>query len=466
MDFPEVDSGTMAQELRLEEKAATNGSHELPGSDTAELDGPQREVKQRIEFRIRKVVAGYKKRLDGLTNEIRSYDIQSLVDRIKSAHRSFEHDLLDLNNEFKSAIKEARGNLLSAQAEFNKFKSKYNIDRDPEYPDSRWFQVGLILIAGVLEAAVNSYFFYQGLEEGIVGGAFIALVLASVDVVAVCMLGYRAVWVIHGKEIYHRLAGFAASLAFITWALFYNLLATHVREDLQGDVVMSTALEQAWDSFLANPFAITQADSIILLFSGIVFSTMAFFSGTIWEEKIPGYGKLHRRLVGCREELEFWIDEYRQNAADLRDEATRDLDDTMREARGKVTTLENLIQTKDTLLTTVSQCIYHHREACQALMQLYRDANMRARSTPPPDYFDEPIQVKLIEAPDYDTVEDYDHLREQKEKLDPAQEAVEEVRANIRSVYKEHLAQVSRLDGHERIISENSEESQGQEVIH
>ena len=369
LDFPQVNLDAVADELGVEDKASENGSHDVPVSDATQLDGPQSEIRAKLQGRIRQVVSGYKKRLDGLTNEIRSYDIQSIVTRIKSADEEFEDDLATLESRFNDGISTSKQDLERAEERLSEFKSEHNIKRDPERPDSRWWQTGVILIAGILEAVLNAFFFRQGLEGGVVAGAFVALILAAVDMGVVFHLGRWSVWMVYGRKALHRVVGTLASITFAAWALFYNLLATHVRESLQGDVVMRRALETAWDNFLASPFSIEQADSVVLFFSGLVFSIMALGSGISWNEKIPEFGSIYDKVVEAREELTFWLGEYHNRINSLREEALRSVDDDLNVAREKVITLENLIQTKDTLLTTVDQCVKHHREACRALMK-------------------------------------------------------------------------------------------------
>lgn len=446
LDFPQVNLDEVASELRIREKAKANGQSDLPPEDAVRLDGPHREIRSNIKGRIRRVVAGYKRKLDGLTNEIRSYDIKGSYDRLRTADEKFEHDMADLSEDLRPKITSAQESLTGARDQFEKFKTKYQIERSPDYPDSHWWQWGVLLIVAVLQAFLNGYFFYQGMEQGIVGGAFVALVLASVDVMVVFFLGRTAVWLRYGQDAFHQGIGLATSAIFAAWALLYNLLTAHVRESLQGDVVMTVALEDARDSFLENPFLLEQADSFVLFLSGLVFSALAFYSGMSWDEKIPRYGKLHRRLLESREELEYWIQVYRNEASKKRNDALDMIEDTIFTAEGKITKLKNLIQTKDTLLTTVNQCILHHNESCKALMARYRDENMRVRSEPPPQYFNEEIEVKLIEAPQYDTEEDRDHLKKQKDYLEAIHKEAEGVRKRIRAIYQESLDQASELD--------------------
>lgn len=439
LDFQRVDLDAVAEVLNISTDAVNNGSQEIPPAGATQLDGPQLEIRSAIQGMIRQLLAGYKRRLDGLTNEIRSYNIQPTIERIYTAPDRLDQSLTDLEDELGPAVEAAQRETETTDAELKIFQSKYGITRGPDYPNSYWLQWGILLGAGVLEALMNAYFFHQGLEQGIVAGALVALVLAMVDMMVVFVLGRIVVWMPCGTSPLYRLTGATALVGFLGWASLYNLLATHVRENLQSNLEMRVALERALDSFLANPIHIEQADSIFLLVSGIAFSVAGLYSGISWDDWIPGYGKKHRKALVDREEVKYQEDSYREHAIALRNDTIEEMNDLMLKCSDNVVVLENLIQTKETLLEVVRQCISHHRESCEALIQRYRDHNQRARSTPPPDYFDDPIEIEIINAPDYDTSGDHSLLVEQKGLLSAAQGKLQSIEASIRSIYRKRV---------------------------
>lgn len=439
LDFTEVDLDEMSQELGLESKAISNGENEIPPSGATQLDGPQEEIRAAIKGRVGKAMAGYERRIKGLDSEIQSCKIKNKIDRLESADQELEKGLSDLENRLGPKIEEARASVENAERELQEYRSEHGIQREPEYPDSQVFQVGLLAFVCALEAFVNGFFFRQGMEEGIVGGAFIAFVLAAVDVGVVFWLAGYSVWSYYGLKPLQKIIGTAATAVALAWVLFYNLLTAHIREYLQADLLMEEATQEALDRFLSSPFGIEQADSIILIILGVVFSISAYYAGATWEEVIPYYGPMHKKLKERRKELRYWKKQYRRKAASLRDEKLEDVERILEEAEDKTKRLEELIGVKSTLLQVVSECVDHYRGAFRALVKRYRDINQRHRSTQPPGYFDEEPDIEFTEVKDYSTKGEKETLENQKRKLERKKSERSEIKERVRNRYEAQL---------------------------
>lgn len=439
LDFTEVDLDEMSERLDLENKAISNGENEIPVSDATQLDGPQEEIRAAIKGRIGKVLAGYERRIKGLNNEIQSCRIEDKIDRLESAGQELSKELSDLKSRLGPRIEDAHASVKSAEDELNQYKDKHGIEREPEYPDSRVFQMGLLAFVCMLEALVNGFFFRQGMEEGIVGGAFIAFILAAVDVFVVFCLARYSVWSYYGLQPLQKIIGTAATAIALGWALFYNLLTAHIREYLQANLIMEEATRQALDRFLSSPFGIEQADSLVLIILGVVFSISAYYAGATWEEVIPYYGTKDRKLKKRKKEFRYWEEQYRQAASRLRDEKLEDVDRILEEAKDKTKHLEELIGVKDALLQVVSECVDHYRGSFKALVKRYRDVNQRHRSTNPPNYFDEEPEIEFTEVKDYSTKEEREVLESQKEKIETKKSEKAKIKEQINRMYNEKL---------------------------
>ena len=439
LDFTEVDLDEMADDLGLEDKAISNANSEVPPSDATQLDGTQEEIRAAVKGRVGKVLAGYKRRIEGVDNEMQSCRIEDKIDRLQSADQELSRELSDLESRLRPKIKDARAKAESIEEEFQKYKEKHDIERGPEYPDSRAFQVGLLASVCLLEALVNGFFFRQGMEEGIVGGAFIAFILAAVDVFVVFSAAQYSVWAYYGLKPLQKTIGVVATVFVMGWALLYNLLTAHIRELLQANLVMEEATRQALDRFLSSPLGIEQADSFVLVILGIVFSISAYYAGATWEEKIPYYGAKQRKLDERKKELRYWKQQYRQEATSLRDEKLQDLERTLNRAEDKTKRLEELIGVKDTLLQVVSECVDHYRSSYKALVKRYRDINQRHRSTKPPYYFDEEPKIEFTDVKDYSTKEEKKYLKKQKKETEKLKGEKSSIKDKINSTFEEEL---------------------------
>lgn len=437
LDFTEEDLDGMSEELSLEEKAISNGKNEIPHSEATQLDGSQEEVRAAIKGRIGKVMAGYERRIKGLNTEIESCRVEDQIDRLQSADQELGKELSDLESKLDPKIDEARASAKRAEQQLEKYRSKHDIQREADYPESGTFQLGLLAVVCVLEAFVNGFFFRQGLEAGIVGGAFIAFILALVDVLVVFWLARYSVWSYYGLNLSQRIVGATATTLAFLWAGFYNLLTAHIREYLQANLIMQEATQQALDRFLSSPFGIEQADSLVLVILGIGFSVSAYYAGATWEEVLPYYGTKQRKFKERKNELRYWKEKYRQKATSLRDEKLEDVEQILREAEDKTRRLEELINVKHALLEIVSECVEYYRSAFKALVRRYRDINQRHRSTEPPGYFDEDPEIEFTDVEDYSSEREERILKKQKEKLSKINGRKNEIKSSIKKKHDE-----------------------------
>jgi len=383
-----------------------------------------------MQGKVRRLVAAYKKYLAGLNNSIHEKSTDAIVDRMRSIPSRLDQKLEQLGGKYQARLRQEEKSLDQAKQELREFKTKHGIKREADYPESRAWQTYILVGTCLLEAAMNGFFFRQGLQGGVLAGAILAFLIALVDIGIVFFLGRGAVWVAYGTQWIHRIIGALASIIFAVWVSSYNLLTAHVRESLREDLTMTEALQVALSNFLNNPTAIEQADSVFLIASGVLFSLLAFYSGMEWEEKIPRYGKLSRRVDERRDEVEYWRRKLINEAIEEKEEADEKLQDLMEDAEDEYRLLEYYVERKDVLLNNVEQCIRHYRDATVALIREYRDLNMRARSAEPPDYFDEAVEVELIQPPEYD-------LEKDKRRLEEKQAAIESIRQEIGQIQKQ-----------------------------
>ena len=122
------------------------------------------------------------------------------------------------------------------------------------------------------------------------------------------------------------------------------------------------------------------------------------------------------------------------------------LDRLLRQAQDDRVILRHTIETKDALLKTVTECIQHYRDSCEALIQRYRDHNQLARSTVAPRYFDEPINVPLPPPLADDTTRDYEKLRSQERAFEEVMALAASIRESLNSSYREFLDRESPVE--------------------
>jgi hypothetical protein len=265
------------------------------------------------------------------------------------------------------------------------------------------------------------------------------LLLAVIDILVVFNFGRAIAWIVAHSWGY-RIASFAALASFTAWAGGYNLLVGHVREALQIDP--ETAMTAAWQSFVAAPLGLAQADSWVLVAIGLALSVLAMADGLNWDDKYPGYGALHRRLVLARDQLEHWKRSWREGARVLRQSTLDRLDSTSRDAGRDVIALDHTIETKALLLRNIRNFSFHYEESCNALIRVYRDHNLKHRETQAPEYFSRTWKLKLPDRLSDSTETDLVHLREARAAAKRADSAVSDARVRIEGIHESFVQRI------------------------
>ena len=214
--------------------------------------------------------------------------------------------------------------------------------------------------------------------------------------------------------------GIASGLIFVAWALVYNLAVAHYRDQLRFDPFAATRL--ALDSLVANPIGLADIESWALFTLGLLFSFLAMFDGTRWDDPIPGYSQAHRLVLKAREQYQYEVETLTRSGSDIHREARQGMEQTIWQSRNETVSLTNWIATKATLLANIKRFIEYHEGCCNALIKKYRDDNRRFRLSPPPEYFQQRWQHPI--AHDFERDLDIDR-RKQKEQEEAAAQVIE-----------------------------------------
>jgi|GEM_PF-2713461 len=431
-DFPRLDLDRTAERLRLVELAEENARHEIPASSDEAFDAPQERIEQFIRGEVARIGARYETSLAGLNSRIRALDVPKYLLHISEVPRSFQQKLETLAQEAQHKLANAREVYERRRAEYQEFRERNQLRREPHYPDSKFNLVALLLAVGVLEGLVNAYFFAQGSDFGYLGGALYALLLAAVDVLIVFNLGRLMAWMV-SRQWGYRAAALGALAIFLAWATGFNLLVGHVREGLQTNP--DGAMRVALDTFRNAPLGLSQADSWVLVAIGLALSVLAMIDGLGWDEKVPRYGALHRELVLARDDLQHWKRTWTEHTLALQEQLLARIDALLRDLHRDRVALGNTIGTKTLLMRNLRNFASHYEESDNALMRIYRDHNQRSRSSPPPAYVKRPWRIRLPDRLTDSTQEDEKRLQEARAAEQRAERIAARAREETRSIY-------------------------------
>jgi exonuclease VII small subunit len=223
------------------------------------------------------------------------------------------------------------------------------IDRAAIYPSSHILHFSVLATLVLFEGLANAYFFSKGSDLGLLGGWLQAITVSFTNVIAafflVGFIGFRHMSNRH-RPIISGLAG-AGVIVGIAALVLLNLTAAHFRDLLElnaatlalgGAETTGTVLTPVVEA-RTNPFGLQTLEALLLFILGTTFAAIAAFKGRTFDDAIPGYGGVTRRLEAATTALEKalesgWKDakklsphelEKLVDAKDLLDDICRDL---------------------------------------------------------------------------------------------------------------------------------------------
>ena len=400
--FPPLDIERIASALRLQERAEENGKVNRPATDSEVDDVAESDVLAEVERRARKAGDDYRSQLELYDGRIRraftSTDQRASIEAAgESALADFKVQTIDDLNHLHNARREVEGR----EREFDSFRTKNKVSRLPKLVQPRQLIVRWLLLAifVILESTLNGLFFAKGSETGIIGGVLQAFVLSLLNVgVAVLFATYGLPLVRHVHPMVKAVGVFSVVL-YGTVALGINLAIGHFRDLFSqnaGQVVVPDLVER----LTTTPFMFVDAESLLLVFLGIGLSLLSLIDAAGMDDPYWGYGEVgHRRTDAV---LAYANQNSRCLAglAERRDSAIRDLTQVIEETRAAELELLLAVEGRSRLHENYRAFLRHLADSYGGLLQRYREANIRARSTSPPARFEKhPVPPNSLDEP-------------------------------------------------------------------
>jgi len=405
-----VDINLMEKELNIRQHARRNGEMNIPKTSDAALDGPQERITAKFSGIIYEYLTKAQSKMQAFTEEIAAIDISLLSSRLEGRFKSFNESLAQTINENRIELVDLIDRHKKRKKELQHFRLDNDLHREPNYPDSKVYVIGLLLLITVIESLGNAYFFSKGAEHGYLGGTFFALLLALIDIAVVYNLGKRILWV-QARETKHKTAGWIFLLGSIFWVLVFNLSVAHIREGLRISPV-------DWDTIALtriteHPLTMTEMSSWILFALGILCSIGAIITGCTSDDRFPGYGRMHRSTKESRDDILVMTGEMQRTGISMKEQLVQEIDEIRKDADEKCYSISTYMEQKGKLVRNIERFARHNEDACNALIQIYRDENRIARSTKSPEYFSVNWQYKASDSIGYEPDSDRIKLAEQ-----------------------------------------------------
>ena len=400
--FPRLDAERWSEDLRLEAQGSERGSANQPATSATQPDAVELALRTRIEDLRKQAIDLANERLSALEERKARLGILSRSEELWLAAE-------DAGADFRAAV---QGDLshfffIEDQARdhhrhLDNFRAGNGLDRPARKQGSSILKIGVLFIIGLFEIFMNLVFFAEGSALFLIGGAIEAALVTIINIgVAWCIGRVVLTRVLNGRWG-ARLTTFPFFCAWLAFLVGFNLAVGHYRDMLSGDN-FEQAAHLAWLQFLNAPFGIADFQSWLLWALGVFAGIVALADGYFFDDPFPGYGRFYRdyqAVVGkWAEERYHFIDrltERKDDALDALKSASSDLE-RRRESFASITASIGRHLTQ-------YDAYMDHLEACyQQLVETYRSANKRARSTEEPIYFRDPPRLpRMVLAVDHD----------------------------------------------------------------
>jgi hypothetical protein len=292
----------------------------------------------------------------------------------------------------------------------------------------------------LLDTAANGYLLSSRDQFGLLGGALQAILVAGMNVSLGFFAGRIALPNIIHRSIWRRIVGLATFAILLGLILALNLSFAHYR----GLSVLGVAdpEQKALREILEAPLVLHDVKSWWLGCIGVIFAFVSLIEGFKWDDPYPGYGELARRRDAKREDYldrkHYWLESIKERREQARaevGEVRRDIDMIQGE-------IAQASMGRRSFTASFSAHTSHLEAAANQLIDTYRDANRRVRTTPAPSYFEQRWGLIRTEMPVPSEI-DRDQLRKQVEGITAS---LSDALDKIHETHDETIRAFDRLD--------------------
>ena len=236
------------------------------------------------------------------------------LSRARSIARARHADLLKFRRTWGGAVEDPAESEREGETPAANRPAVKPIDRAAVYPKSHILHFSVLATLVLFEGLANAYFFSKGSDLGLLGGWLQAITVSFTNVIAafflVGFIGLRHMSN-RNKPIVAALAAAGVGVTIAALGLL-NLTAAHYRDLLElnaatlalgGAETTGTVLTPVLEA-RANPFSLQTLEALLLFILGSTFAVIAAYKGRTFDDAIPGYGGVTRRLDEASRDLE------------------------------------------------------------------------------------------------------------------------------------------------------------------
>jgi hypothetical protein len=387
--FLDLNVDRIADEMQLAARGTERGAQNRPTSDAQTLDDVEHQIVERIEAHKQDSHTIYLDHLHTYDERVTALSFEERFATIQQAAPEAVGDFRAEATVGRDELFVLRRRLNESEIERERFRARHRIERPARLasPGKIILKVGVLAILFITEVVINGSFLAKANVGGLLGGAAQAVTFAALNILASFFWGMVLIRLINRRNFFLKLIGLLSFLAYLAFAIALNLTLSHLREIPPAVAVSGDVGEVVLHRLLTAPYALTDINSWVFFSIGLIFSLIAMADGLMFFDPYMGYAGLERRWVEATKQFASARSELIERLRDIREDATEVMNEAARDLSVRRSEYDSLLQGRGRLAQRFSQHQNQVEQAGRALLEIYREANRRARATPAPDYF-------------------------------------------------------------------------------
>ena len=394
--FLDLNVGHVADELQLVERGEERGSQNRPATNAQTLDDVEHQIVERIEGHKQ---VGHSLYLDHLHTYDERITALSFEERFAVIQQAAPEAVGDFNAEAtvgRDELFALRRRLNESEIERERFRSRHDIERPARLasPGKIILKIGILAVLFIIEVVINGSFLAKANIGGLLGGAAQAVTFAALNIIASFLWGMVLIRLVYRRSYFLKLLGVASFLTYILFATALNLTLAHLREippTINGNVG-----EEVLHRLLTAPHMLTDINSWVFFSVGFIFSLIAMADGLLFFDPYIGYAGLERRWIEASKQFAKARSDLIERLRDIREDCTEVMNAAARDLSVRRSEYDSLLQGRSRLAQRFSQHQNQIEQASRSLLEIYREANRKSRTTPAPEYFAKPYLMDRI----------------------------------------------------------------------
>jgi len=394
--FLDLNVDRVADDLRLVERGTERGSQNRPSADAQTLDDVEHQIIERIEAHKQDAHTLY-------LDHLHTYDERMTALSFEERFATIQQAAPEAVGDFRAEATVGRDELFALRRRLNEsereregFRKRHRIERPARLasPGKVILKAGILAILFIIEVMINGSFLAKANIGGLLGGAVQAVSFAALNIIASFLWGMVLIRLINRRNWFVKLIGLLSFVAYAAFAAALNLTLAHLREI--PPMINHEVGQEVLHRLLTAPLAVTDINSWVFFSVGLIFSLIAMADGLLFFDPYIGYAGLERRWIEASKQFATARSELIDRLRDIREDATEAMNAAMSDLSVRRSEYDSLLQGRGRLAQRFSQHQNQIEQACRALLEIYREANRRARSTPAPSTFSTSYAMERI----------------------------------------------------------------------